>query len=74
MSRFVGLISSLKPILVGARTAFVRGDMLPDILMSVLVNLVQLAAKPVGQTIAPSEIVEKASTLANRSTGNPGTE
>jgi hypothetical protein len=50
MSKLLAIVASLKAILIAASVAFARGDVLPVILISVLFNLVQLGAKPVGQT------------------------
>jgi hypothetical protein len=49
MSRLLAIVASLKAILIAASVAFARGDVLPVILLSVLFNLVQLGAKPVGK-------------------------
>jgi hypothetical protein len=57
MSKLLAIVASLKAIFVMASIAFVRGDMLPVILLSVVFNLAQLGAKPVGQTLAKDTIV-----------------
>jgi hypothetical protein len=49
MSKLLAIVASLKAILIAASVASARGDFLPVILISVLFNLVQLGAKPVGQ-------------------------
>jgi hypothetical protein len=49
MSKLLAIVTSLKVILIGAAFAFARSDMVPVILLSVLFNLVQLGAKPIGQ-------------------------
>jgi hypothetical protein len=49
MAKILAIVTSLKVILIGAAFAFARDDMLPVILISVLFNLVQLGAKPIGQ-------------------------
>ena len=51
MSKLLAIVASLKAILIAASVAFARGDMLSLILISVLFNLVELGAKPVGRTI-----------------------
>ena len=51
MSKLFATVASLKVILVAASAALARGDMLSVILISVLFNLAQLGAKPVGQTV-----------------------
>jgi hypothetical protein len=51
MSKLLAIVASLKAILIGASVAFARGDMLSLIVISVLFNLVELGAKPVGRTI-----------------------
>jgi hypothetical protein len=57
MSKLLAIVTSLKAILVTASIALSRGDMLPVILISVLFNLVQLGAKPVGQVVPEDTIV-----------------
>ena len=49
MSKLLALVGALKAILIAASVAFARGDMLPVILISILLNLTQLGAKPIGQ-------------------------
>jgi hypothetical protein len=49
MSKLLATLASLKAILIAASVAVARGDVLPVILLSVLFNLVQLGAKPVGK-------------------------
>jgi hypothetical protein len=51
MSKLLAIVATLKAILIAACVAFVRGDMLSVILISVLFNLAELGAKPVGQTV-----------------------
>jgi hypothetical protein len=51
MSKLLAIVASLKAILIAASVAFARGDMLSVILISVLLNLAGLDAKPVGQTV-----------------------
>ena len=51
MSKLLAIVVSLKAILIAASIAFTRGDMLSVILISVLFNLAELGAKPVGQTV-----------------------
>ena len=50
MSKLLAMVATLKAILIAACVGFARGDMLSVILISVLFNLVELGAKPVGQT------------------------
>ena len=57
MSKLLAILASLKAILIAASVAFARGDMLPVILISILFNLVQLGAKPVGQVLPEDTIV-----------------
>ena len=47
----------MKAILITASFAFVRGDMLPVIVISVLFNLAHLSAKPFGQAVPKDTIV-----------------
>jgi hypothetical protein len=49
MSKLLAIVASLKAIFIMASIAFVRGDMLPVILISVVFNLAQLGAKSVSQ-------------------------
>ena len=51
MSKLLAIVASLKAILIAASVAFACGDMLSVILISVLFNLAELGAKPVGQTV-----------------------
>jgi hypothetical protein len=51
MSKLFAIAASLKAILIAASVALGRGDLLSVILISVLFNLAQLGAKPVGQTV-----------------------
>jgi hypothetical protein len=57
MSKLLAIVASLKAILIAASVAFARGDMLSVILISVLFNLAQLGAKPVGQTVPRDSMV-----------------
>ena len=52
MTKLLAFGASLKGIFIMASIAFVRGDMLPVILISVVFNLAQLGAKPFGQTLS----------------------
>jgi hypothetical protein len=51
MSKLLAIVASLKAILIAANVAFARGDIFSVILISVLFNLAELGAKPVGQTV-----------------------
>ena len=51
MSKLLVILATLKAILIAASVAFARGDMLPIILISILLNLTQLGAKPIGQAV-----------------------
>ena len=57
MSKLFVTVASLKAILIAASVALARGDMFSVILISVLFNLAQLGAKPVGQTVPRDSIV-----------------
>jgi hypothetical protein len=57
MTKLLAFGASLKGIFIMASIAFVRGDMLPVILISVLFNLAQLGTKPIGQTLPRDTIV-----------------
>ena len=46
MSKLLAIVGILKGILVAASVAFALGDMLAVILISILLNLVELGAKP----------------------------
>ena len=56
MSKLLALLASLKAILIVAAVTFATGDRLPVILISLLFNLAEFGAKPVGQTV-PRDIV-----------------
>ena len=57
MSRLLAIAASLKVVFITAGFAFVRGDMLPVILISLVFNLAQLGAKSVGQAAPRDAIV-----------------
>jgi hypothetical protein len=57
MSKLLAIGATLKAILIVAGIAFERGEILPVILISVLFNLAQLGAKPIGQTMPRDTIV-----------------
>ena len=57
MSKLLAILATLKGILIAASIAFARGDMIPVILISILFNLAQLGAKPVGQAVPRDAIV-----------------
>jgi mannose/fructose/N-acetylgalactosamine-specific phosphotransferase system component IIC len=57
MSKLFVTVASLKAILIAASVALARGDMLSVILISVLFNLAQLGAKPIGETVPRDSIV-----------------
>jgi hypothetical protein len=56
MSKLLALLATLKAILVLAAVSLSTGDTLPVILISLLFNLADLGAKPVGRTV-PRDIV-----------------
>ena len=66
MSKVLAIVASLKVIFITASIAFVRGDMLPVILISVVFNLAQLGAKSAGQA-APRDTIVIASNHDDRS-------
>jgi hypothetical protein len=57
MSKLLAIAATLKAIFIVASVAFARGDMLPVILISILFNLAELGAKPVGQAEPQDTIV-----------------
>jgi hypothetical protein len=57
MSKLFAIVASLKAILIAASVALARGDMLSVILISVLFNLAELGAKPVGQWVPRDSMV-----------------
>ena len=57
MTKLLAFGASLKGIFIMASFAFVRGDMLPVILISVLFNLAHLSTKPFGQALQRNTIV-----------------
>jgi hypothetical protein len=57
MSKLLALVGALKAILIAASIAVARGDMLPVILISILLNLSQLGAKPAGHAEPRDAIV-----------------
>ena len=64
MSKLLAILATLKAILIAASVAFARGDMLPVILISVLLN--QLSAKPIGQAVPRDPVVSPPSQDRNR--------
>ena len=61
MSKLIAIAATLKAILIAASFALARGDMLLVVLISALLTLTQLGAKP------SSEKVQLASITASRS-------
>jgi Na+/H+-dicarboxylate symporter len=57
MSKLLAILASLKAILIAASVAFARGDMLPVILISILLNLAELGAKSAGHAEPRETIV-----------------
>ena len=57
MSKLLAVLASLKAILIAASVAFARGEMLPVILISILLNFAQLGAKPGGHAEPGGTIV-----------------
>jgi len=51
MSKLLAILATLKAILIAASVALARGDILPVILISIMLNLTQLGAKPIGQAV-----------------------
>ena len=66
MSKFLAILATLKAILIAASVAFARGDMLPVILISILLNLTQLGAKPIGQAVLRDPVASPPSQDRNR--------
>jgi hypothetical protein len=66
MSKLLAILTALKAILIAASIAFARGDMLPIILISILLNLAQLSAKPIGQAVPRAPIARPPSQDRNR--------
>lgn len=61
MSKLIAIAVSAKATLVAASFALARGEILPAILISIVFNLAQLAAKPVGQTVPQGTLVAEGS-------------
>jgi hypothetical protein len=66
MSKLLVILATLKATLVAASVAFARGDMLPVILISILLNLTQLGAKPIGQAVLRDPVASPPSQDRNR--------
>ena len=66
MSKLLAILATLKAILIAASVAFARGDMLPVILISILLNLTQLGAKPIVQAALRDPVASPASQDRNR--------
>jgi len=80
MSKLLAILATLKAILIVASVALARGDMLPVILISILLNLAELGAKPAGhaeprETIVVSSLISNARNQVSgdgyRTTGDP---
>jgi hypothetical protein len=61
--KLLAIAATLNAILFAASVAFARGDMLPVILISILFNLAQLGAKPVGQPVPRAGIWRQGATM-----------
>jgi hypothetical protein len=57
MSKLLAIAATLKAILIAASFAVARGDMLSVILLSILFNLAELGARPVGQAEPQDTVV-----------------
>ena len=66
MSKLLAILAILKAILIAASVAFVRGDMLPVILISILLNFTQLGAKPIAQAALRDPVASPPSQDRNR--------
>ena len=66
MSKLLATLATLKAILIAASVAFARGDILPVILISILLNLAQLGAKPIGQAVLRDSVASSPSQNRNR--------
>jgi hypothetical protein len=51
MSKILAIVVGLKATLIAASFAVARGDMLSVIVISVVFNLAELGARPVGQMV-----------------------
>ena len=84
MSKLLAILATLKAILIAASVAVARGDMLPVVLISILLNLTQLGVKPIGAAARPgcesaeskakpqtSDACDQISGDGHRSTRNP---
>jgi hypothetical protein len=66
MSKLLAILANLKAALIAASVAFARGDMLPVVLISILLNLTQLGAKPIGQDVLRDPVASPPSQDRNR--------
>jgi hypothetical protein len=66
MSKLLAILATLKAILIAASVAVARGDMLPVILISILLNLTELGAKPIGQAVLREPVASPPSQDRNR--------
>jgi hypothetical protein len=51
MTKLLALLATLKTILIAASVAFARGDTCAVVMISALLSLVQLGAKPAGHAM-----------------------
>jgi hypothetical protein len=66
MSKLLAILATLKAILIAAGVAVARGDILPVILISILLNLAQLGSKPIGQAVLRDSVASPPSQDRNR--------
>jgi hypothetical protein len=66
MSKLLAILATLKAILIAASVAVARGDILPVILISILLNLAQLGSKPIGQAVLRDSVASPPSQDRNR--------
>jgi hypothetical protein len=57
VSKLLAILATLKAILIAASVALARGDMLPVILISILLNLAELGVEPAGHAEPRDTIV-----------------
>jgi hypothetical protein len=62
MTKLLALLATLKTILIAASVAFARGDTCAVVVVSALLSLVQLGAKPAGHAM-----LEKAPVVSSSS-------
>ncbi|SHN75481.1 hypothetical protein [Bradyrhizobium erythrophlei] len=72
MTKLLALLATLKTILIAASVAFARGDTCAVVVVSALLSLVQLGAKPAGHVMLENAPVVSSSSKVEAFPKTPG--